>query len=177
MSHYDYTGKIREIEGLRGIAILLVTIHHFWPHTEGGSFARLAPLAHLGWIGVDLFFVISGFLIGGILLDTKCQPGFFRNFYARRVLRIFPLYYALVVSLFVLIPVSQSLIHGVGYWQSEFIQQSGSPLWYACYLGNVRESITGVEPAYCLAPLWSVSIEEQFYLFSPLLISLWAQGD
>ena len=99
---YRYHGKIAEIEGLRGIAILLVTIHHFWP-SSGDIYQTLSPIAHLGWIGVDLFFVISGFLIGGILIDTKNKEHYFRNFYVRRVLRIFPLYYAFVIGLFIII--------------------------------------------------------------------------
>jgi len=158
-----------ELEGLRGIAILLVTIHHFWPDGQG-LYATLAPLAHLGWLGVDLFFVISGLLIGGILLDTRNTAGYFRNFYARRVLRIFPLYYLLVASLFIVVPLAQMHRYDVSYAESAFVRQSGSPLWYLMFAGNIRESLTGVEPAYFLAPLWSISIEEQFYLLSPLLI-------
>lgn len=169
ISSKSYEGKLVELEGLRGVAILLVTLHHFWPDS-GALYVALAPLAHLGWIGVDLFFVISGLLIGGILLDTRESPAYFRNFYARRVLRIFPLYYAFVCALFIVVPIGQSMIHKVGYLQSEFVRESGNPLWYLLFAGNIRESITGVEPAYFLAPLWSISIEEQFYLMSPLLI-------
>lgn len=165
----DYKGKIVELEGLRGIAILMVTIHHFWPGT-GGFYDAWSTVAHLGWIGVDLFFVISGFLIGGILLDTKGDAQYFSNFYARRVLRIFPLYYAVVLSLFIAVPLGQALIHGVSYWEAEFVRESGSPLWYLLFAGNIRESITGTEPAYFLAPLWSISIEEQFYMLCPLLV-------
>lgn len=165
----DYRGRIVELEGLRGVAILLVTVHHFWPDS-GAFFAQWAPLAHLGWIGVDLFFVISGFLIGGILLDTRQDARYFGNFYARRVLRIFPLYYLLVLSLFILVPTAQALLHQVPYGDAGFVRESGSPVWYLLFAGNIRESITGVEPAYMLAPLWSISIEEQFYLLCPLLV-------
>ncbi len=165
----DCRGRIIELEGLRGIAILLVTIHHFWPDS-GAFFAQWAPLAHLGWIGVDLFFVISGFLIGGILLDTRRDARYFGNFYARRMLRIFPLYYLLVLSLFAVVPTGQAILHQVAYADTGFVRESGSPLWYLLFAGNIRESITGVEPAYMLAPLWSISIEEQFYLLCPLLV-------
>lgn len=165
----DYRGKIVELEGLRGLAILMVTIHHFWP-TTGGFFERWSPVAHLGWIGVDLFFVISGFLIGGILLDTRSDGKYFSNFYARRVLRIFPLYYALLLMLFIVVPVGQMAIHGLGYLDTAFIRESGIPLWYVLFAGNIREAIIGTEPAYFLAPLWSISIEEQFYLLCPLLV-------
>lgn len=165
----DCRGRIVELEGLRGIAILLVTIHHFWPDS-GAFFARWEPLAHLGWVGVDLFFVISGFLIGGILLDTRQDARYFGHFYARRVLRIFPLYYLLVLSLFLVVPTGQAVLHQLSYGEADFVRESGSPVWYLLFAGNIRESITGVEPAYMLAPLWSISIEEQFYLLCPLLV-------
>jgi peptidoglycan/LPS O-acetylase OafA/YrhL len=159
-------GHIQELDGLRAIAILLVLVHHFWPTV--GPLAQYSKLAHLGWIGVDLFFVISGFLITGILLDTVGDRGYLRNFYARRALRIFPLYYLFLLIVFTVIPLAQ----GGPYGQTEFLRESGSPLWYILYLGNVREALVGVEPAYFLAPLWSLSIEEQFYIVFPLLVAL-----
>src|ERR1700761_3840948 len=88
----DSGGYIPELDGLRGIAILLVMVHRMYPRPDGGTPWPIEA----GWVGVDLFFVISGFLIAGILLDTRSDPGYFRNFYARRVLRIFPLFYLLV---------------------------------------------------------------------------------
>src|SRR4051812_38057710 len=97
-----YRGYIRELDGLRGLAIGLVMLHHYWP--AGGVLSFGKNLAHLGWIGVDLFFVISGFLITGILLDTKDEQGYYRNFYARRGLRIFPLYYGFLLAAFTVIP-------------------------------------------------------------------------
>ncbi|MES2123407.1 MAG: acyltransferase [Gemmatimonadota bacterium] len=158
-------GTIRELDGLRGIAILLVIIHHYWP--AEGPWAEWAALPHLGWIGVDLFFVVSGFLITGILLDTRSAAGFFRTFYVRRALRIFPLYYLFLLLVFVGIPMLQG-----GPWaSSEFVRQSGSPWWYLLYQGNLREALVGHEPAYVLAPLWSLAIEEQFYLVWPFLVS------
>ena len=71
-------GYIREFDDLRGIAILVVMLHHFWP--SGGPLAVYSAQAHLGWVGVDLFFVLSGCLITGILLDTRTEPNYFRNF-------------------------------------------------------------------------------------------------
>jgi peptidoglycan/LPS O-acetylase OafA/YrhL len=157
-------GSIREFDGLRGIAILLVMTHHFWP--RAGYWSEWAKLPHLGWVGVDLFFVLSGFLITGILLDSKNAPHFFRNFYMRRVIRIFPLYYLIVIACYIGIPFLQG-----GPWaSSEFVTESGSPWWYLLYQGNLREAILGHEPAYVLAPLWSLSIEEQFYIVFPLLV-------
>ncbi|HEX4421216.1 MAG TPA: acyltransferase family protein [Kofleriaceae bacterium] len=146
-----------ELDGLRGIAILLVMIHRMYPRAGG---ATPWPI-EAGWIGVDLFFVISGFLIAGILLDTRDDPDFFRNFYARRVLRIFPLFYLLVGGMLVVFPLAH---HG------EFLRQAGSPAWYLLQLGNVPESLLGRDPPYWLAPVWSLAIEEQFYLTFPMLV-------
>jgi peptidoglycan/LPS O-acetylase OafA/YrhL len=155
-------GHIREFDGLRGLAILAVLAHHFWP--TSGWLAEWSKLPHLGWIGVDLFFVISACLITGILLDTRGRPGAMRNFYARRVIRIFPLYYLVVIGGFLVIPRLQG--------STEFVEQSGSAWWYLLYLGNLRESLTGHEPAYILAVTWSLCIEEQFYLAFPILVCL-----
>jgi len=159
-----YKGNIRELDGLRGIAIFLVLIHHFWPRV--GPLVRYHEIPHLGWIGVDLFFVISGFLIGGILLDTLGDAHYYRNFYARRSLRIFPLYYLFLVVMFIAVPMAE---HG-SYFRTSFLRESGSPLWYFLYQSNLREAILGHEPAYFLAPLWSLSIEEQFYISFALIV-------
>ncbi len=88
---------IKHLDGLRGVAILLVLSRHF---TSGTS---LNNYFLLGWTGVDLFFVLSGFLITGILLDTKNKKGYYRIFIFRRMLRIFPLYYGVLVVCFFLV--------------------------------------------------------------------------
>jgi peptidoglycan/LPS O-acetylase OafA/YrhL len=157
-----FRGQISQLDGLRAVAIFLVLCHHFWP--TSGFLTPFADIAHAGWIGVDLFFVISGFLICGILLDTRERPAYFRNFYARRSLRIFPLYYSFLAAVAIAIPIIQR--------SQEFFNQSGSIWWYILYGGNIREAITGHEPAYVLAPLWSLSIEEQFYISFPLIVWL-----
>jgi peptidoglycan/LPS O-acetylase OafA/YrhL len=151
-------GFIQELDGLRGIAILMVMVHRFWPRTGIGV---AADVAGTGWIGVDLFFVISGFLIAGILLDTKGDAGYFRNFYARRALRIFPLYYLFVIGVFI------AFAHN-----AEFLQRAGSPIWYLVHLGNVPEGLLGKNTPYWIAPTWSLAIEEQFYMTFPLLVAL-----
>ena len=94
-------GRLSQLDGIRGLAILLVMLHN-----ESSMF----PSLHLqdvfanGWMGVDLFFVLSGFLITGILLDTKDSENYFRNFYARRCLRIWPLYYSVILLMFFIVP-------------------------------------------------------------------------
>ncbi len=151
-------GFITELDGLRGIAILMVMVHRFWPRPGIGL---AADVAGAGWIGVDLFFVISGFLIAGILLDTRGEAGYFRNFYARRVLRIFPLYYLFVGIVWIVFAGNPAFRH-----------DAGSPVWYFVHLGNVPEGVLGHEVPYWLAPVWSLAIEEQFYLTFPLLVYL-----
>jgi peptidoglycan/LPS O-acetylase OafA/YrhL len=156
-------GFVAELDGLRGIAILLVMTHRLWPRT--GALAHFDSVAGIGWIGVDLFFVISGFLIAGILLDTKGEADCLRNFYVRRVLRIFPLFYLFVGGMLLTFPVLTG-----GFAHSAYISKSGSPLWYLLQLGNVPEGVLGKDPPYWLAPVWSLAIEEQFYLSFPWLV-------
>lgn len=150
-------GFIAELDGLRGIAILMVMIHRFWPRSDSGL---AADCAGAGWIGVDLFFVISGFLITGILLETKGEQTYFRNFYVRRILRIFPLYYLFVGTILAV------------FWSNpSFRENAGSPFWYLFYLGNVPEGLLGHNVPYWLGPVWSLAIEEQFYLTFPWLVA------
>src|SRR5436190_4776765 len=96
-------GHVPALDGLRGIAILLVlAIHSPTPPSQDWPSLLLTFLQSSGWMGVDLFFVLSGFLIGGILLDMPSRVESLRSFYARRALRIWPLYYvALLLALFV----------------------------------------------------------------------------
>jgi hypothetical protein len=127
---------VRSLDGLRGLAIAGVLAVHAG-----------VPFFAAGWLGVDLFFVLSGFLITGILLREKGSPTYFKAFYARRVLRIFPLYYLFVIGTLV------AFSHN-----AEFRQHAGSPFWYLAYLGNIPESLLGHDPPYFLAPVWSLAI-------------------
>src|SRR5437762_6322387 len=108
--------RIPELDGLRGIAIVLVLLYHFFDFHPGPGhhpigFARsvfvyFERFNDLGWTGVDLFFILSGFLIGGILLDHRSSPCYFKSFYLRRFLRIIPAYYALILSYFAVMAVA-----------------------------------------------------------------------
>src|SRR5271169_4997773 len=119
--------RVRELDGVRGVAILLVMVHHFAISAKALGFgSRLLTLGELGWCGVDLFFVLSGFLITGILYDSKESSGYFRNFYARRILRIFPLYYAALGVVLLL-----SLI-----WPTAGVWGNASLFWIATFLTN-----------------------------------------
>jgi peptidoglycan/LPS O-acetylase OafA/YrhL len=112
-------------------------------------------------MGVDLFFVLSGFLITGILLDTRERPRYFTNFYARRALRIFPIYYTVLAILLVLTP-----------WLH--LQWHTGHLAYLFYAGNLASNLNPdlalVRPAVSFLHLWSLAVEEQFYLIWPLLV-------
>ena len=95
------------LDGLRGLAILAVFVHHYGAGGVGSSSAIvrwIATVCGFGWSGVDLFFVLSGFLISGILYDTRHDPAYYRKFYARRVLRIFPIYYLLAAIALLIVP-------------------------------------------------------------------------
>jgi peptidoglycan/LPS O-acetylase OafA/YrhL len=153
--------KIPQLDAVRGLAILLVMMHNMGSKYPV-PYSRW--LVSNGWIGVDLFFVLSGFLITGILLDTKASEGYFKDFYARRCLRIWPLYYSLLIFMFILLPLLRpSDAHAV-------FEQRSSPWWaYPLFLQNFLVPI----PTMATGPLavtWSLAIEEQFYLFWPLIV-------
>lgn len=157
-------------DGLRGIAILLVLLTHavalsLEPITQLDRVVR--SLARVGWTGVDLFFVLSGFLITGILLDTRGRPRWWRNFFARRTLRIFPLYYGALAFLFVLLP-------RLTRWsEPDFMMLQDNQAWFWGHAVNVLMAITGGHGAPLnTSHFWSLSIEEQFYLFWPFVVWL-----
>lgn len=160
----SFRGYVRELDSIRAVGSLIVMAYHFWPATH-----RLArcydALSMVGWMAMDAFFVMSGFLIAGILLDSREKPHYFQTFYARRGLRILPVYYV-VLSLMTL---GLCFVdHGSGY--RIFTTQWGSPFWFFCYLGNVVISLRGFGPDKTFGPLWSLQVEEQFYLTLPLII-------
>jgi peptidoglycan/LPS O-acetylase OafA/YrhL len=158
-------GHVRALDGLRGIACLSVVLYHaarWTPGISGGSWLY-SHMASLGWSGVDLFFVLSGFLITGILVDTKGSLNFFRAFYARRSLRIFPLYY-LVLILFLFIPGPLPPAHLSDY--------SSSWLWFYGFNIKIALRDSWTSPPVYLNHFWTLAVEEQFYLVWPLLVYL-----
>jgi peptidoglycan/LPS O-acetylase OafA/YrhL len=161
---------IPALDGIRGIAILAVILHHC-RYLLNPSFPfqhRLVKLFELGWCGVVLFFVLSGFLITGILVDSRTSPHYFSTFYARRFLRIFPLYYGYLALTFVGLRIFQAAAGGINPLAHI------SPWWYVGYLQNFRPNTSIVDPF--LGHLWSLAVEEQFYLVWPLLILLLSRG-
>jgi peptidoglycan/LPS O-acetylase OafA/YrhL len=163
--------RVPALDGVRGLAILLVILFHHTLMRQETLFDRVyVNLARLGWSGVDLFFVLSGFLITGLLVDSKGGPHYYRNFYIRRTLRIFPLYYAF---LFYTLRVSPWLWPDTQLAAMARDAMAGrSEAWYWLYGSNIlfaRDENFG-HPN--LAVTWSLAIEEQFYLVWPLVVAL-----
>ena len=156
--------RFASLDGWRGVAIVAVFFYHYGITSHGlGASAAIGWLAGGGWAAVELFFVLSGFLITGILLDTRGHERYFLNFYARRTLRIFPLYYAVLLVILALTPVLHLRWHA-GQWM------------FFAYLGNIAmvadASLIYVKPWFTFDHLWSLAVEEQFYLLWPLVVLL-----
>ncbi len=165
--------RIPALDGVRGLACLLVLSWHYVrgqvPAQPGTATAYALRCLDLNWSGVDLFFVLSGFLLGGILLDHREAPNLFRVFYARRACRILPLYFAWLGLFLVLRFATAS-----GDPAVRGVFDGGSPTiatWaYATFLQNVAMALgNGFGPEW-LSVTWSLAIEEQFYLILPLVI-------
>jgi peptidoglycan/LPS O-acetylase OafA/YrhL len=160
---HENKAHIASLDGFRGLAISLVLINHLlWSNSQTGSrvLNAICAMRGAGWVGVDLFFALSGFLITGILFDTLNSNHYFRNFYTRRALRIFPLYYGVVLVLFATLYLrGLKQMHPV-YLLLVYLQNT--PLWWT-YKGAPFISST-------MSYLWSLAVEEQFYLVWPLLV-------
>ncbi|WP_316810262.1 acyltransferase [Pedobacter heparinus] len=159
LSHFDVDyidskKKILALDGLRGFAVLLVVFFHCFGFTK---------LSYFGWMGVDLFFVLSGFLITGILIDVKHKKDYYRNFFGKRVLRIFPLYYLVLF----IITISSYL----SFFNTDFKFIIPNP-YYWLYLQNWQITFTGKfsEENAILGHFWSLAVEEQFYIFWPFIV-------
>jgi len=165
-------GRIASLDAIRGIAILLVLLHHYitGPSAfEPGSLGeRIIASISFGWAGVDLFFVLSGFLIGGIILRSGQQDGFLLGFYRRRAARLLPLYLVLLALYGVVAPILIAYDSPAAAWLANDL---GAPLWsHLLYLQNFFNAATGAWGGNWLAPTWSLAIEEQFYLVAPLIL-------
>ena len=157
-SPFFVPGYIPQFDGLRGLAILLVLIGH-------SGFLEALPYAGMleyTRFGVDLFFVLSGFLITGILSDSKGSRHYFRNFYARRALRIWPLYYLVLFAAFVVAPQFAPSMRptAVRDWPA-----------FVSYTQNIVFAHRLTYP-FGLGATWSLAVEEQFYLTWPVFVFL-----
>lgn len=165
--------RIPVLDGIRGIAVLLVMTYHFWVLGIAGGTRpweyAYGDVVGMGWIGVDLFFVLSGFLITGILYDSRESPHYFRVFYGRRTVRIFPLYYAALTVFFLIGPLFMAHFYRPALAE---IQTGTTVKMFAwTYTLNWYEGFKGWNAvAHPLQHFWSLSIEEQFYLIWPFLV-------
>jgi len=153
--------RIPALDGVRGIAVLWVVSHNVLDILDAprtGPYHMIALLTHPGWIGVQLFFVLSGFLITGNLLDAQGSRNYFSSFYARRALRIFPLYYLVLLVVLILLP----FLFGTPSILEPAVRHQA---WLWLYLTNWAHV-----DLYGFAHFWSLAVEEQFYLFWPLLV-------
>jgi len=160
------------LDGLRGFALLMMLGMHFGFYPSFYSPAPrsivtlwMAKIFAAGWIGLDLFFVLSGFLITSILLASKEQPRYFQNFYGRRAVRIFPLYYTvLLVGLFI-----APALFGER-WDRFMGDTWPKQAWLWAYSLNIAVTLGVMHDTGMFGPLWSLAVEEQYYLCWPLIV-------
>jgi peptidoglycan/LPS O-acetylase OafA/YrhL len=165
-------GRLPELDGIRGLAILLVLVWHYFSVVRGialGSWqAYLVATLRLTWSGVDLFFVLSGFLIGGILYDARDSRSYYQTFYGRRIFRIFPLYFAWMAlffaGLYCVGPGSTNTLRAIfnrdiPVWSYPLFLQNFSMAWNQTTFG-----------ATWMGATWSLAVEEQFYFLLPSLM-------
>jgi peptidoglycan/LPS O-acetylase OafA/YrhL len=173
----DRMPHIDALDGVRGLAILMVMEGHFF-----GLPMELAGLPQSSevdrWIsllliisrsGVDLFFVLSGFLITGILFETKGAPSYFRSFFARRALRILPVYYGYILLVLYGLPLLSPLDRPASVDELREVQ-----FWFWSFLTNLWMSLKSLGGSLIVVhgPLWSLAVEEQFYLVWPFVVHL-----
>ncbi|HEY0161047.1 MAG TPA: acyltransferase [Edaphobacter sp.] len=164
----DFKARFPALDGIRALAILMVFAAHYGGGTHGGPLLHFMNRAHnYGWIGVDLFFALSGFLITGILYDTRTDSKYFKRFFARRSVRVFPIFYLVFLVLLLLTP----LFH---------FQWKPGHFFFLLYMGNLsmisnpsleilRSSWNPLADVH-IVHFWSLCVEEQFYLLWPLII-------
>lgn len=163
---FTYKQRITSLDGWRGLAILFVFFYHYMPvnpinHMPLDSHNPFAVISQFGWCGVDLFFVLSGFLITGILYDTRQSSNFFKTFYARRALRLFPVYFCAILVIAIC----------TGFFQG---QRDWRLIPFFLYGANVmmigRHGIHISSPYFSCGHLWSLAVEEQFYSCWPIIV-------
>ena len=165
------SARIPELDGLRGIAISSVLLCHYivltTVCTPATPLSYILVLGRLAWTGVDLFFVLSGFLIGGILLDARASTNYFKTFYTRRFFRIVPIYAVLLLVFRALEFVVQHSHRADSSWLTV-----GALPWYSywTFTQNFWMALSGGLASPSLSVTWSLAIEEQFYLTLPLLV-------
>jgi peptidoglycan/LPS O-acetylase OafA/YrhL len=154
--------RSQALDAVRGIAIILVVIWHYLPR-DGATPGLILSSTRLFWSGVDLFFVLSGFLIGGVLLQNTASRNYFSTFYIRRAARILPLYLLVFLAFAALV-----------YWGPELLEKTHKrhlPLWsYITFTQNFLYAARQRLDDPLIDVTWSLAVEEQFYIFLSLLI-------
>ena len=165
------TRRVPELDGLRGVAIGMVIIWHYFSSTTlvlpNSVLAHLQMATRISWSGVDLFFVLSGFLIGGILLDARGAYNYFGVFYRRRFFRIVPIYAAVLL----IFPMLTALRHAA-HPALATVAVSPPAYMYWTFTQNFWMATKSSLGANSLGMTWSLAVEEQFYLTLPVLVSL-----
>jgi peptidoglycan/LPS O-acetylase OafA/YrhL len=151
--------RIAALDGLRGLMTIFVLVSHYFAEIHGG-FMTLA----VGWLAVDVFFVLSGFLVGRLIIDKGDRANFLRVFFIRRVCRTFPIYFVTVIAAFLLIAPQAPA------WND---MEKALPFWsYLTFTQNMLFASQTSTGAYWLSPTWTMAVEEQFYLLAPAVILL-----
>lgn len=163
------TQRLPALDGIRGLAIVLILALHFFDVAVPFASKAVSVFKTWGWVGVELFFVLSGFLITTILVTSKGRPRYFRNFYARRALRILPVYYATLALMLLILPA----------FFRNFEQALGHPVYGPAWIYWTHTSnFYFAAHAFADGPLghtWSLAVEEQFYFVWPVLAWLLTQ--
>jgi peptidoglycan/LPS O-acetylase OafA/YrhL len=165
--------RLIELDGLRGFALIMILVFHAasqeGEYPAGTFLAYLQRSASLGWTALDLFFVLSGFLIGGILMDARESPSYFKTFYVRRFFRIVPVYFAWVLLYILLVSIAADLV--VRFSNSGLRPPFNFSIWsHFLFLQNSFDfHFYGLAGAW-FGHLWSLAVEEQFYLVAPLVV-------
>ncbi|MEP6727629.1 MAG: acyltransferase [Bacteroidota bacterium] len=145
--------KIKTLDGFRGLAVILVCCYHY------------LHFFSFGWTGVDLFFILSGFLITGKLIESIDSNHYFRSFYLKRILRIVPLYFSVLLIFFVIIPLLLPSFVSVSF--KELLQQQ---IYYWTFTANLYDAVHGWPLNITLIHFWSLACEMQFYLVWPFIV-------
>jgi len=169
------SGRVPELDGIRGIAIGMVVLYHYFfltlVRTPGSTWSYILSVGRLSWTGVDLFFVLSGFLIGGILIDARESSNYFKVFYVRRFFRILPLYAAWFCGVQLML---LAIRFGIAANSGWFLEDRLPSYPYLVFLQNFWMAAANNLGGPTSGGTWSLAIEEQFYLTLPMII--WFAG-